>query len=227
MTSRAMNALSDTLRASGRVLRDDAMSSLPKQKYDNLFTYGDYRLWPENERWELIGGAAHAMSPAPMTQHQGILGALFAKFYMFLQGKRCRVFVAPFDVRLPEGDEADDDIETVVQPDIVVICDRKKLDRRGCKGAPDLVIEIVSPSTARKDTHEKLTLYERHGVKQYWLVFPGEHVAQVHELRDGKYGAPTMYADNDRIAVSLFPGLEIDLAAVFEEMDFEEHAPER
>lgn len=195
------------------------MSSLPKEKYDELFTYGDYRLWPDNERWELIDGAAYAMSPAPMMPHQGVLGALFNKFYTYLQGNRCRVFVAPFDVRLPEGHENDDEIETVVQPDIVVICDRKKLDRRGCKGAPDLVVEIVSPSTARRDTHEKLLLYERHGVKQYWLVFPGEHVVQIHELRDGKYGVPAMFAENDRIAVGLFPGLEIDLAAVFADID--------
>jgi len=195
------------------------MSSLPKQKCDELFTYGDYRLWPDNERWELIGGAAYAMSPAPMRQHQGIVLELATQFHLFLKGTRCRAFVAPFDVRLPEGHERDDEIETVVQPDIVVICDRKKLDRRGCKGAPDLVVEIVSPSTARRDTHEKLLLYERHGVKQYWLVFPGEHVVQIHELRDGKYGAPAMFAENDRIAVSLFPGLDIDLAAVFADID--------
>lgn len=118
---------------------------------EKRYTYGDYLTWPDEERWELIEGVPYDMTPAPSTNHQRILGELFRQISTFLLDRDCEVFIAPFDVRLPEGDEADEQIITVVQPDIAVICDPAKIDRRGCRKAPDFIIEILSPSTAAKD----------------------------------------------------------------------------
>jgi Uma2 family endonuclease len=188
----------------------------PAKKQAVTFTYDDYLTWPDTERWELIHGVAYDMSPAPSTEHQTILGELFGEFRNFLKGKPCQAYIAPFDVRLPEENEADEEIETVVQPDMVVICDQLKIDRRGCKGAPDLIIEIVSPSTAKKDTQDKFRLYERHGVKEYWIVYPGEHTIEVYILdKNGLYIGPRYYTEEDKLSVTLFPGLEIDLAEIF------------
>ena len=136
------------------------------------WSYRHYKTWPDEERWELIEGRAYAMSPAPTRYHQDLSGRLFADIHAALRGKPCKVYAAPFDVLMPAGEEADDEVDTVVQPDIVVYCDRSKLTRAGARGAPDLVVEILSPSTARKDQHEKYALYERSGVREYWVVDP-------------------------------------------------------
>jgi len=186
-----------------------------KQSAEKL-TYGDYLTWPEGERWELISGVAYNMSPAPSPMHQRVLAALFAKLYNYSEGSRCMVYLAPFDVRLPEKNERDTDISTVVQPDISIVCDASKIDRKGCKGAPDMVIEILSPSTAKKDMQEKRRLYERHQVKSYWIVYPLDEVIHVFTLnQDGKYGEADIYSADDHVPVSVFPGAEIDLAKVF------------
>ncbi len=129
------------------------------------FTYRNYRTWPDSERWELIDGQAWAMSPASRRRHQEVSGALFRKIGNFLEGKPCKVYEAPFDVLLPASDEDDDEVATVVQPDIAVFCDRSKLTERGARGAPDLVVEILSPSTSRKDLREKFDRYQRAGVR--------------------------------------------------------------
>jgi Uma2 family endonuclease len=135
------------------------------------FTYRHYRTWPDEERWELIEGHAWAMSPAPTLWHQDLLGRLHTAFAIFLRGKPCRVFLAPFDVLLPSGDEKDDDeVDTVVQPDLVVYCDKSKLNPKGGRGAPDIAVEILSPSTSKKDQREKFDLYQKHGVREYWIV---------------------------------------------------------
>ncbi len=136
------------------------------------FTYSDYLLWQGDERWELIEGEAMMMSPAPSWPHQKLLVALAAQIYAFLEGKVCQLAVAPFDVRLPKEDEADDNIDTVLQPDLAVICDPKKLDRAGCRGAPDFVIEILSPATLVRDQITKRDIYKGHGVRELWLVDP-------------------------------------------------------
>ena len=125
---------------------------------DATYTYGDYRQWTDETRWELIQGAAFAMTPAPGLSHQSVSRELLLQVGEHFRDRRCQVFHAPFDVRLPRGDESDDEIDTVVQPDLVVICDEAKLDERGCRGAPDWIIEILSPSTAAKDQVDKLSL---------------------------------------------------------------------
>ncbi|MFH0924885.1 MAG: Uma2 family endonuclease [bacterium] len=190
----------------------------PLKKQEKKFTYNDYLTWPDEERWELIEGVAYDMSPAPSRQHQAILRELLLEFASFLRGKNCRVYVAPFDVRLPERGEKDEDITNVVQPDLVVVCDRQKLDNRGCKGAPTIVIEIVSPYTVSKDIQKKFFLYERFGVKEYWIVHPIDKTVMVFKLEEnGEYGRPKMYTENDKVEVDILGALVIDLDIVFRE----------
>lgn len=188
--------------------------SLPK-KIQGEFNYALYCAWPASERWELIDGVAFAMAPAPSLTHQRVLGQLFVAIANFLKGRNCQVFVAPFDVRLPAADEADAAVQTVVQPDISIICDASKLDERGCRGAPDWVIEIVSPSTSTHDRKTKRALYERHGVREYWLVHPAEAALSVYLLNERSYGKPEEYGDNDRVSPRDFPGLVIALDELF------------
>jgi Uma2 family endonuclease len=173
-------------------------------------TYGDYLEWPEDVRYELIDGIAYAMAPAPLRLHQEILGEVFRQVGNALEGRPCRPFVAPFDVRLPRASEADRDIDTVVQPDLVVVCDRAKLDERGCRGAPDWVVEILSPSTAGHDLIVKRRLYERVGVREYWLVHPVDRVVTVYRLQDGGFGAPDIYELTETLAVGILPEVVID-----------------
>lgn len=193
--------------------------ALPQLKYKDHFSYADYLNWPDDERWELIDGIPYAMSPAPSTGHQRTVGRLFRNFANMLDGKPCEAFIAPFDVRLPASKNAgDDEVDTVVQPDILVVCDKSKLDARGLNGAPDLVIEIISPSTASHDITTKFMLYQRHGVKEYWIVHPNDQTVMVFKLgEDGQYGRADMYAAEHVVEVPLLGELEIDLKAVFAE----------
>ena len=182
-----------------------------------LFTYADYRAWPDDERWELIDGEAYAMA-GPGRAHQTVVGEMFRQIANHLVGKPCQPFVAPFDVRLPRGNEADDDIATVVQPDILVVCDPAKLDERGCRGAPDWVIEVLSPSTAAKDQIQKLAAYERAGVAEVWLVHPTDRVVTVYTLNaDRYYGKPAIHPTTGTLAPGLFPDLRIEWQPMFPE----------
>jgi len=188
------------------------------EKKDELFTYGDYLRWDDDERWELIDGIAYNMTPDPSRFHQKISLELILQLGNFFRNTSCEVYAAPFDVRLPEGDEADEAVRTVVQPDISVICDQSKLDDKGCKGSPDLIVEILSPATARKDMKEKFVRYERAGVKEYWIVDPsGKIVTVFKRSNEGLFGRPDVYGKEDRINVSIFEGLEVELLSVFGE----------
>ncbi len=192
--------------------------ALPRIRPDEKWSYREYREWPDGERWEIIDGNAYAMSPAPSQRHQDIAGEIFREIATYLLDKPCKVFIAPFDVRLAEEGEENDDVSNVVQPDIVVVCDRKKLDGAGCVGAPDMVAEILSPSTARKDIKEKFLLYERHGVKEYWIVNPEAQIVHVYQLgSDNRYGRPDIYGPDDKLTVGTLPELVIDLPLVFRE----------
>ena len=187
--------------------------SQPKQ---NGFNYGDYLLWPVDERWELIEGVPCNMTPAPSRKHQEILVALTVVLQPIFAGENCRLYVAPFDVRLPEGEEKEEEIRTVVQPDLVVVCDPKKLDEKGCIGAPDLIVEITSPSTARRDLKEKLELYERYGVREYWIVHPTDETVMVFRLDShARYGRPDFYAGEDAIPIGILSDFSISLEKIF------------
>lgn len=179
-------------------------------------TYGDYLNWSEDERWELIDGEAYNMSATPSMRHQQVCWELAKQIANFLSDKPCRGFFAPFDVRLPEHNEADEEIETVVQPDISVICDPKKLDERGCKGAPDFIAEITSPFTASKDHIRKVALYEKHGVKEYWIIHPFDNIVYVRLLNENRhYGSPAIYEALGQLEIATLPGLKIDLELLF------------
>jgi Uma2 family endonuclease len=184
-------------------------------KEERRWTYRDYREWDlgEGERYELIRGLAYAMS-APNDKHQAVLVALAAKFYDFLEGKPCKIRPAPYDVRLfYEEDESDD---TVVQPDLAVICDERKRGPEGCRGAPDLVVEILSPSNTVIEMERKFDLYRVAGVREYWVVAPEEKILHVHRFR--KDGMDTLvYGENDSALSGVLPGLKIPLKAVFAE----------
>ncbi|MBI3599473.1 MAG: Uma2 family endonuclease [Nitrospinae bacterium] len=192
----------------------------PLKKEDKRYTYGDYLSWPEEERWELIEGIAYDMSPSPSRIHQRISGELFYQFTDYLKNKPCEVYAAPFDVRLPKKNERDEDIETVVQPDIVVVCDKSKLDDKGCRGSPDLIIEITSQYTAQKDMKAKFLLYEKRGVKEYWIVHQADKTVMVFKMREnGEYGKPMMYSEEDKIEVNILGNLVVDLKPVFKEKE--------
>ncbi|MBI4756619.1 MAG: Uma2 family endonuclease [Betaproteobacteria bacterium] len=177
-------------------------------------TYGEYLTWPEEVRYELIDGVAYAMGPAPVRLHQRLVFEVARQIADALEGGSCEVNVAPFDVRLPKANEADNAIDTVVQPDIVVVCDAAKLDERGCRGAPDWVIEVLSPGTAGHDQILKLGLYERHGVREYWLVHPTDRVVMAYWLEGGAYGRAHVQELTGRLASSACPQVEIDWEVV-------------
>jgi Uma2 family endonuclease len=190
----------------------------PARARDAKHTYREYCAWPEGERWELIDGVAYDMSPAPAQKHQALSIELGRQIANFLQGKSCRVYIAPFDVLLPDSsDQDDDDVPTVVQPDIVVVCDKSRLSEMGCRGAPDWIVEILSPSTNVKDQREKLSLYERHGVKEYWVVHPSDKTVMAYVSGPaGGYGKPRVYGNDEKAEPVTLPGLSIDLKTVFE-----------
>ena len=181
------------------------------------YTYADYLTWADDVRRELIDGFIKMMSPAPRTIHQVVCGNIFATLHRQIRKSKCKVFHAPFDVRLPQCKDVDDTkIYNVVQPDICIVCDPSKIDDRGCIGAPDLVVEIQSFSTAKYDLNEKFNLYETAGVREYWVVYPLEEGIEVFLLQpDKKYDKGTRY-ESGKIPVSIFEGFKIDLEDIFD-----------
>ena len=189
----------------------------PALKDDRVYRYGEYRTWLDDERWELIDGVAYNMSPAPSMAHQALSTELVLAIGTFLRKGVCRVFAAPFDVLLPETPgQAEDDVANVVQPDLTVICDPTKLRSFGCFGAPDWVIEILSPWTSRRDMAEKHSLYERHGVKEYWVIDPGNRYVHVYVFgEDRRYPAPRLCMGKVAVASTVCPGFELRLEELF------------
>ena len=184
---------------------------------DGTDTYADYLNWQFKERVELINGKIFAMSPPPKRRHQDISRELLLQIGLFLRNSSCKIYEAPFDVRLPVRSDEDSEVYTVVQPDLCVICDPKKLDENGCIGAPDLVIEILSRSSSKKDLQDKFELYQEAGVTEYWIVSPNDQIVDVFLREDNKYNLKGKYTDQDKVAVYTLTGLEIDLKLVFAE----------
>ena len=181
-------------------------SALPQ---DRRYTWTEYQTWSDDERWELIDGVAYNMSPAPSTRHQAIAGNFFSSLYRQLTGKTCRPFMAPTDVRLSETD--------VVQPDILVVCDPGKITPSHIEGAPELVVEILSPGTSAKDLREKKWLYQRSGVREYIVVDPLELYVQRFLLSaEGRYGEPEVFGPEDVISLVVLDGLTVDLREILE-----------
>ena len=190
--------------------------ALPAEKA--RYTFADCLTWEENERIEIINGEAVMMAP-PSSVHQEIAAELTRQFGNYLEGKRCKVYPAPFGVRLFERDgEAPEDVDTMVEPDLSVVCDRSKIDKHGCKGAPDLVVEILSPSSLRHDRFVKLGLYQRAGVREYWIVDPEYKSVQVFTLDGGgSLRIAEEYGRGDVARVNVLDGCFIDLGKVFPE----------
>jgi Uma2 family endonuclease len=190
------------------------MGALPKEE-ERRFTYSDYKDWElaVGERYELIYGEAFAMA-GPNTRHQAVLVELSSQFRVYLRGKPCQVFPAPYDVRLfYDEDESDD---TVVQPDIMVVCDKNKIGPEGCRGAPDLVIEILSPSNTAIEMERKFSLYQEAGVREYWIVDSKNNTIRVHCFQDTAVLTKT-YKSPETVPVSVLPGFSITLEPVFAE----------
>jgi Uma2 family endonuclease len=184
---------------------------------NGTYTYADYLKWTFDERLEIIKGKIFPMS-APARIHQRISMKLTYEIQKYLEGKKCEAYSAPFDVRLtPLKRNKSNKVHTIVQPDICVICDLDKLDDKGCVGAPDLMIEILSPGNTRKEMKEKYEVYEENGVKEYWLVEPQDKCVFVYVLNDvGKYIGLQPVTDEDILTSTVFPDLQIDLSRVFD-----------
>ncbi len=195
---------------------DDQMLNEPALDYNGSYTYADYLKWTIEERFEIIKGRLFKMSPAPSSWHQDLSGAIHLQLGNFLKKKKCKVFYAPFDVRLPRKSKADEDIITVVQPDICVICDLEKIDKRGCLGAPDIVVEILSPGNIPKELNNKYDVYEESGVKEYWVVSQQDKTFLVYTLIEGKYQASRLRT-NGIVTTPILPGFELDLDELFNE----------
>ena len=187
--------------------------ALPAEEWH--YSFADALTW-EDERFELIDGEVYMMSP-PLRVHQEISGELFTQIHDYLKGKQCKVYPAPFAVRLfEEAGDAPEDVDTMVEPDITVVCDPEKLDKYGCRGAPDMVIEILSPPTRRHDLAVKYRLYQRAGVREYWIVDPDTRTVQVFHLEEGLYNAADVYTGGT-VPVSIWEDFAIDLTPVFTE----------
>lgn len=189
--------------------------SLSQLDMNKKYSYAEYMTWQFPERLELINGQIFKLFPTPSRKHQCISMNLSYLIANHIKNKSCDIYTAPFDVRFPTGNN-DEETYTVVQPDISVICDKNKLDDRGCVGAPDMIIEILSPSTGAKDATIKFDLYEEQGVKEYWMVYPGEHLLDVFVLNEkGKYEWIKKNTQHDKVKVNIFDDLYMDMEMVF------------
>lgn len=185
------------------------------------YSYADYITWNIKERIEIIKGKIFKMSPAPSTSHQRTLLNLVLIIENAIGDKGCQLFVAPFDVRLIDPDKQsskDEDIHTVFQPDLCVICDESKIDERGCLGAPDFIVEILSPGNSKKDINDKYRLYEENGVQEYWIVDYQHRVVHRYILRDGHYIGLRPIIEDSTVSSHIFPDLSFECKEVFKNL---------
>ncbi len=194
---------------------------------NKLYTYTDYLLWKFQERVELIRGKIFRMSPAPSAQHQQIVSFLNFYFYKYLVDSDCKVYPAPFDVRLSKvSSEDESEIINVVQPDISIVCDPYKIDEKGCNGPPDLIVEVVSKGSVKKDLHEKYDLYQEARVREYWIVNPIDQTIQINILNEKGMFIPGRLLTNGDIAVSqVLSGFEIEINELFPHLLSEPEEP--
>ncbi len=185
---------------------------------NKTYTYADYYKWQFDDRVELINGKIYKLTPGPSSIHQELSGNMYNPIKNYLQGKECKVYYAPFDVRLPKKDIDDKSIFTVLQPDICVVCDIEKIDRRGCIGAPDIVVEVLSPGNNSKEVKKKYDVYEEAGVKEYWIVSPQNQTIIINTLIDGKYNPSRLMTTGDIITSTVLPGFTLDISEIFKDI---------
>lgn len=185
--------------------------------FSKQYTYADYLTWHFKERVELIKGWIHKMSPAPLDKHQRIASSLYLEIGNYFKRRGCQVRFAPYDVRLLDSKKSTEDAQifTVVQPDICIICDPAKIDRRGCIGAPDWIIEILSPGNSKTEMHDKYQLYQENKVREYWIVQPEHENILQFALSVENYQLVKMYSGDEIISPVLFPELKISLTDIF------------
>ena len=190
---------------------------VPTLDMNKRYTYADYLTWLDDKTRELIHAVIQKMSPAPRLEHARVSQKISFHLGLYVMRNKDKCEAAPFDVRFPkQGETADNKIDTVVQPDICVVCDPSKLDERGCCGAPDMIVEILSPSTIKKDVVYKFALYEESGVKEYWIVHPTDQAITVFLLQDnGKYNDGVVYEWEGKIRVHIFNDYLIDWEDIF------------
>jgi Uma2 family endonuclease len=182
---------------------------------NKTYTYADYLKWTFDERLELIKGKIFKMSPAPGSVHQRLSLRLARWVGNYLEGKSCEVFTAPFDVRLPRRSIDDKEILTVIQPDVCIICDAKKVDDKGCLGAPDIVVEILSPGNNKKELQNKYEVYEEAGVLEYWIIQPLEKTFFKYILEDNHFKASRLLTIGDEVTSPILPGFVLNLDELF------------
>ncbi|MCL6260757.1 Uma2 family endonuclease [Aquiflexum sp. TKW24L] len=184
------------------------------------YSYADYLTWQLDEMVEIIKGKVFKLAAAaPRRIHQEVTLKVARKLADFLDQKPCKIFVAPFDVRIPVKSKRNEDIYTVVQPDICVVCDRSKLDDAGCIGAPDLIIEILSPGSNRKELKYKYEVYEESGVKEYWVIHPNEQTLLIYTLTEEKYVPSRLFSPGDIVSSACIEGFSLDLEEIFQDLD--------
>ena len=181
------------------------------------YSYAHYLNWMFDERVELIKGQVYKMSPAPSRFHQQVTVNILRGLINYLENKPCKVYPAPFDVRFPKKSKADKDIYTVLQPDICVICDLTKLDDRGCIGAPDVVVEILSPGNNKMELLNKYNVYQEFGVKEYWILSLADKTMLVYALVEGRFQASKLFSISENVSSKILPGFELNLMKVFED----------
>jgi Uma2 family endonuclease len=192
------------------------ITSLSQLDPDGVYTYADYLLWQFEERVELLRGRIAQMA-APSRLHQKISGNLYRILSNATWRSPCEVYMVPFDVRLPHySQKKNKEVQTVVQPDLCVICDPEKLDDRGCIGAPDLMVEVISPGNSKREMRDKFEIYREAGVREYWIISPIEKTVQVYQLNEAdQYIGLRPFVDDDVLTTPVIPGLTIDLSEVF------------
>jgi Uma2 family endonuclease len=186
------------------------VTKLSELDLSKQYTFKDYLSWQFQERVELFRGFIAKMSPAPNSFHQEYSGNIYFHLKAHLKGKKCKTFFAPIDVYLPTTDK-----KSVVQPDIIVVCDLPKIQKKGCVGAPDIVVEILSPGNSKKEMNDKYDLYEEAGVKEYWVVFPEEQVVQIYELINGRFQSKKPLANGNKITTPILEGFELEVDEIF------------
>jgi len=186
---------------------------------NKTYSYADYLKWQFDERLELIKGKIFKMTPAPNRLHQDYTGFIYYSIFNFLHKQPCKVYIAPFDVRFPKISKSDEQVYTVLQPDICVICDLSKLDERGCIGSPDIVIEILSPGNSKKEMSNKFDVYQEYGVKEYWMVSPIERNLVKYILHaDGLFYANRPFIEGNTLTTDVLPGFKLEIEDIFNQV---------
>ena len=191
----------------------------PSASYGGKYSYADYLTWEIDEMVEIIKGRLFKMAAAPSRIHQKVAMKLSHRLYGFLEENPCDVYIAPFDVRLPTTTNKNEDIHTVVQPDICVICDKNKLDDAGCIGAPDLIVEILSPGNNKKELQNKYEVYQESGVREYWIIHPSEQTLLIYTLKNGAFIPSRLFTSGDQVHSGVIQGFVLDLEGFFKDMD--------